>query len=106
MPKQFSGLSSSMGIKEINATCDDTYILGLDYVTTHIGVNMVFSSSYTRLLGFGASFYVIPRTREWLTFMKSSHVGPKDVTSLEARTLLQLEGSVVIEHRRGLSEIA
>ena len=47
-----------MEIEEIDATCDETGILALDHVSTHVGVNMVFSPSHTWLLDSGTSFHV------------------------------------------------
>ena len=42
----------------------------LDDVTTHVGVNMVFSPSHTSLLNYGASFHVT-QYREWFTCYKA-----------------------------------
>ena len=64
--RQSSCLSSSLEIEEINATFDEPSLLVLDDVTTHVGVNMVFSPSHTWLLDSSASFHVTPH-REWFT---------------------------------------
>ena len=53
-----NGPSSLIEIEEVNATCDKTDILFLDDVSTHVGVNMVFSPSHTWLLDSGVTFHV------------------------------------------------
>ena len=63
-----------MEIEEVNATCDETDILVLDDISTHVGVNMVFSPSHTWLLDSGASFHVTPH-REWFTCYEAKSLG-------------------------------
>ena len=65
--RQFSG---SFSLVEVKATCDDMDILVLDYVSTHVWVNMIFFLSHTWLLDFGASLHVTPH-REWFTCYKA-----------------------------------
>ena len=72
--RQSSGPSSSLEIEEVNATCDETDILVLDDISTHVGVNMVFSPSHTWLLDSGASFHVTPH-REWFTCYEAKSLG-------------------------------